>query len=224
MENIMFEGIRDIVIIGAGGFGREICWLIEEINNNEKKFNILGFIDDDYDKRGKIINGYKVLGGIDYLKNKKNIYFTCAIGNVGIKKSIVQKVKSLGIRAQTLIHPSVVYGGFNKIGEGAIICAGSIITTNTIIKDYVTINLSCTVGHDAVIEEYCTLYPSVNISGNCVIGKLSELGTKTAIIQGVKIGQKTITGAGTVVVKNMDGNCTIVGIPAKALNIFSEGK
>ena len=213
-----FDGIRDIVIIGAGGFGREVCWLIEEINKIEKKFNILGFIDDNLDKKRENINGYNVLGDINYLNGKENIYFACAIGNTEVKKSMIQKALSFGIKPQTLIHPSVICGGINEIGKGSIICAGSIITTNVIIKDYVTINLLCTVGHDSIIEEYCTLYPSVNISGNCIIGKSSEIGTKTAIIQGLKLGQKTITGAGAVVVKNMEGNCTVVGVPAKIIS------
>lgn len=207
--------MKDIVIIGAGGFGREVASLIEDINQKHCKWNLRGFIDEDINKKGDLINGYKVLGGISYLENKKDMYFVIAIGNPQVKENLLKKITNKEIEAATLIHPSCIIGKENKIGKGVIICAGNIITVNTKIESFVTINLACTIGHDSTIEKYTTLYPNVNISGNCKVEELSELGSKTVVIQGMKIGSKTVTGAGTVIINDISGECTVVGVPGK---------
>lgn len=209
--------LKDIVIIGAGGFGREVAWLIEEINEKEPQWNIIGFIDDDRNKKGEILNGYKILGDLTTLENRTNLYFTCAIGNSKIKAILAEKSESLGLKPATLIHPNVGMGNYNDIGIGNIICAGNIITVNIKTGKYVTINLSCTIGHDVVIKDYVTVYPSVSISGNCNIGDKVEIGTRSAIIQGLSIGRGAILGAGAVVVKNIPEYCTAVGAPAKPI-------
>ena len=208
--------MKDIIIIGAGGFGREVAWLIDDINKIKKTWNLLGFIDEDESQHGKELNGYKVLGGFEYIEGKRDLYYVCAIGNSSIRKKIVQE-KCNNLIAAKLIHPSVIMSQYTDIGDGCIICAGSILTVNLRLGNNVIVNLDCTIGHDVNIEDFVTVYPSVNISGNCVIGECSEIGTGTQIIQGKKIGERTIIGAGSVVVKNIDGNCTIVGVPGKKI-------
>lgn len=211
--------MKDIVIIGAGGFGREVAWLIEEINESNMEWNLLGFIDEDEEKHGKFLNGYRVLGGFRYLEEKKDVYYVCAIGNSKIKKEIIEKrCIKYNIKPATLIHPSVIMSKkYNKIGQGCIICASNIVTVNTQIGNHVIVNIDCTIGHDVVVNNYTTIYPSVNISGNCEIGECVELGTGTQIIQGKSIGNNSVIGAGSVVVKDIESNKTAVGIPAKAI-------
>ncbi|RUR38710.1 acetyltransferase [Clostridium perfringens] len=208
--------MKNIVIVGAGGFGREVAWMIEDINEEKKIWNLLGFIDEDKSKHGETLNGYKVLGGFEYLQDKKDIYYVCAIGNASIRKKIVQE-KCRGLISAKLIHPSVIISKYTEIGDGCIICAGSILTVNLSLGNHVIVNLDCTIGHDVKINDFVTVYPSVNISGNCIIGECSEIGTGTQIIQGKKVGERTIIGAGSVVVKNIYGDCTVVGVPAKKL-------
>lgn len=207
--------MKEIVIVGAGGFGREVAWLIEEINKKERRYNLLGFLDENQEVESKVINGYKVLGNLEFFEKKKNIYFVVAVGNAKVKKVLVEKAIEKGGIPETLIHPSVIKSDLNEIGEGVIICAGNIVTANTKIGDFVTLNLGCTVGHDVVIEKYTTVYPAVSISGNCVIGEQSEIGTRTAIIQGISLGRKVITGAGSVIIKSFEDDCTLIGVPAK---------
>lgn len=218
--------MKDLVIIGAGGFGREVAWLVDDINEVNKEWNLLGFIDDNEENHGNELNGYKILGGFKYLNNKDNIYYVCAVGNAKTRKKIVEeKCSQYNIKPATLIHPSVIMSKeYNEIGEGCIICAGSIITVNARISNHIIINLDCTIGHDVVMNDYITVYPSVNISGNCNIGETSEIGTGTQIIQGKSIGDSTIIGAGSVVVKNIEGNCTAVGVPAKIIKSNNKEK
>ena len=211
--------MKDLVIIGAGGFSREVAWLVEDINEVNKEWNLLGFIDDNKDNHGRVLNGYTVLGGFDFLEDKKNIFYVCAIGNSKVRKTVVEeKCSKYEVKPATLIHPSAIISKkYNYIGDGCIVCAGSKITVNTEIKNHIIINLDCTIGHDAIIEDFVTVYPSVNISGNCNISKCVELGTGTQIIQGKDIGEYSIIGAGSVVVRDIESNRTAVGVPAKVI-------
>ena len=208
--------MNNLVIIGVGGFGREVAWLVERINKIDLKWNIIGFVDDNEELHGKIINGYLVLGGCEWLnENKNDVYAICSIGSSDIRKKIIQKLN--GIKFATIIDPNVIISDRVIIGEGSIICAGSIITVDVKIGSHVIINLDCTIGHDVVLENFVTLYPSVNISGNTTLEERVEMGTGSQTIQGRNIGVGTIVGAGAVVVKDLPEGCTAVGIPAHVI-------
>lgn len=204
---------KDILIIGASGFGREVAWLIEEL----EEWNIKGFIDDNENLRGKTINEYEVLGNCDDLMQFTSpINVVIAIGNPKIRKQIYQKLsKKPNILYPNIIANDVRISNTNRLGIGNIICTHTILTTNITIGNFNHINLSCTLGHDAILKDYVTVYPGVNISGNVVIGSLAELGTGSKIIQGITISGEIIVGAGGVVVKDLINKGTYVGIPVK---------
>lgn len=210
--------MKDIVIIGAGGFGKEIAWLIERINSKTLSYNIIGYLDDNKPigcKNGK----YLVVGSLDYLKDKEGIAVAVAIGSSKTRHIVVDKIKKINNKAYfpNLIDPSAIYGEWLNIGEGNLICASNILTVDYTIGNFNIINLDCTIGHDAILKDYITLYPSVNISGNVLIDNYSELGTGSQVIQGITIGKNVIVGAGAVVVKNLEDNITAVGSPAKKI-------
>lgn len=214
--------MEDIVIIGAGGFGREVQWLIERINEKEeeksgsKKFNFKGYIDDGV-KAGTIVDGYEVIGTVEYLREYEGeLSVVCAIGNSKIRERVINKIKDKhNLVFPNLIDPSVKKSGRIKMGEGNIICADCILTVDIVISDFCIINLDCTVGHDAGLEAYVTLYPSVNVSGAVSLGRCTEVGTGSSIIQGISVGNGVIIGAGSVVIRDCPDECTAVGIPCK---------
>lgn len=210
--------MEKIVIVGAGGFGREVKMLIDQINLKEHKYEFLGFYDDGFEK-GTTINNNQVLGSIEDLANtSQELNVVVAIGSPEIKRKIVEKLTSATIKFPTLIHPSVLIGDeFVSIGNGCIICAGTIITCNIEIKDFVILNLMCTVGHDTVINSFASFMPSVNISGEVVIHEGVYVGTGAKIINQLEIGRQTVVGAGAVVSKTLPEKCTAVGIPAKPI-------
>lgn len=211
--------MKDIYIIGAGGFGREVAWLIKRINSINKEWDLKGFIDDDESMHNTTESGYVVLGGSEYLLSlQQEVWLCCAIANAETREKIVNKFeKCSNIKWATLVDPSAILSESVEIGEGTVICAGTIATVDIKIGKNVIINLDCIIGHDAVIEDFVTLYPSVNVSGNVLVQKKTEIGTGTQIIQGKKIGGGTIVGAGAVVVKDLPEKCTAVGSPAKAI-------
>lgn len=208
---------KDLYIIGAGGFGRETVWLVEQINEVTPEWKICGFIDDNTELHGSKQDGYTVLGGCDYLlSQKKDYWVVCAVGSAKTRKKIIDKISFFPqIHFATVIDPDARISERAFIGEGSIICAGNIITVDVRIGRHAIINLSCTVGHDAVLEDFVTLYPGANISGNVTVGEATEIGTGTKVIQGKKICSDTIIGAGAVVVKDIGESGTYVGVPAE---------
>lgn len=209
--------MKDLYIIGAGGFGREVAWIVERINSIKPTWNLKGFIDDNETLWGSTEGEYHVFGGCEYLSALEDVYAVCAVGSSNVRKKIIEKLKDTSVKFATLVDPSVLYSNSVRIGEGAIVCAGTIITVDVNIGDHVIVNLDCTIGHDAVIDDFVTIYPSVNVSGNVLIGECSELGTGTQIIQGKKVISNTIIGAGAIVVKDCLESGTYVGSPAKKI-------
>lgn len=209
--------MKDLYIIGAGDFGREVAWMVERINSYSPTWNLKGFIDDNELIWGTEINSYKVLGGREYLNSLGDVCVVCAIGTTAVRKMMVEALSEGNAQFVTLIDPSAIISRNVKIGEGSIICAGTIITVDVTIGNHVIINLGCTIGHDVILDDYVTIYPNVNISGHVIVGTCCELGTGTKIIQGVRISANTILGAGAVVVNDCEDSGTYVGVPANKI-------
>lgn len=211
--------MKKLYIIGSGGFGREVAWLVERINQVTPTWELVGFIDDNPSIWGTSCNGYQVIGGIDVLNNiQHDVWAVCAVGAAKTRKKIVEKIAYLEhINYATLVDPSVIFSNSVKIGEGSIVCAGSILTVNINVGCHVIINLDCTLGHDDIIEDFVTIYPSVNVSGNVRVGAGTELGTGSKIIQGIDISSGVILGAGAVVSKSLGEAGTYVGVPVKKI-------
>ena len=209
--------LKDIIIIGAGGVGRETALIIESINEHKEEWNLLGFVDDDENIQGKLINGYNVLGKLEYLLNyNKEVYVVCAIANCKVKKAMVNHLQeNKNIKFATLIHPSVNINKTVEIGQGSIIYNGVILTANIKIGNQVIISPKCGIGHDSVIEDYVTLLWNVNVSGSVKIGQGSTLGSGSTIIQGLEIGKNSFIGAGAAVIRDIEENKIAVGVPSK---------
>lgn len=210
--------MKRIAIFGAGGFGREVKWLIDEINVLNPAWNFIGYYDDDF-SRVKNIPPSLFLGNTSTLNEcKEETALVFAIGNPVVKRKIIQKINNPLISHPVLIHPNACIGKNSvRIGEGSIICAGTIITVDINIGKHVILNLGCTVGHDSIIGDFSSFMPSVNISGEVKIGEAVYVGTGVKIINQLEIGTETIVGAGAVVSKTLPPFCTAVGVPAKPI-------
>jgi sugar O-acyltransferase (sialic acid O-acetyltransferase NeuD family) len=210
---------KKIAIFGSGGFGLEVATLIEHINAIEGRWEFIGFFDDK--PVANIINNYKVLGGINAL-NKWNsqLDLALALGIPKTRKKIREKIVNEKISFPPLIHPSIIMGRseFIEIGEGSIICAGNILTTNIKIGKYVILNLSCTVGHESELGEFSSFMPSCNISGEVCIGRENYWGTGAKVINRKTIGNNVTVGAGSIIIDDIPDDVTIAGIPAKVIN------
>lgn len=192
------------VLIGAGGFAREIRAHMQD-------YSMKCFVDDEY-----------------YYENAEHIYplsefdpvkyeALIAIGDPKQRYDMVQKLPKT-TKYFTFVHPSaLLLGNDIEVGEGSIICAGSIITTNVKLGAHAHINLNTTIGHDCEIGNYFTTAPGVNISGNCKIYDCVYVGTNAAIRQKITVHSLSTIGLNAGVVKDIEDTGTYTGVPAKKL-------
>lgn len=210
--------MKDIVIIGAGGVGRETAWIIEQINIRKPTWNIIGFVDDNEEIMNSEINGYRVIGNLSYLKNLENKpYVIIAIANYKVKKSIVNNLEDR-FQFATIIHPDVYLNRTIEIGKGSIVYPGVIMTTNISIGNHVIVSPKCGIGHDSIIKDYVSLLWNVNISGFDVIEEGVLVGSGATIIQDKKVGNGATIGAGAVVIRDIYRNSVNVGVPTLVIN------
>lgn len=208
-----------LAILGSGGFAREVATIIHAINAKSPTYDLMGYIDNHLAK-GTLINGLPVIGSDDEINETSTpLSIVTAFGEPDLKEKVYKKYTNPLISFPTIIHPSVILGDDPsiKFGKGCIICAGCILTTNIEIKDFVTLNLSCTVGHDVTIGNFSSFMPSCNISGEVNIDKKVYCGTGAKIINQINIGESAIIGAGAVITRDIPAKCTAVGIPAKPI-------
>ena len=208
--------LKDLVIIGAGDFGREISDVVERCNLQKPEWNLLGFVDDSCEMQGKTIDGYKVLGDTAWLNAcEKEIWAICSIGVSKTRKLVISKCTSPNIKWATIIAPDAAMYRGSSVGEGSIICGGSILAIGVHVGKHVIVNLNCSLGHDDEIGMYNVVNPGVNVSGKVVTGECVDLGTGAKVLQGTRIPSSTVVGAGGVVLKTIEASGTYVGVPVK---------
>ncbi len=196
--------MKENVLIGAGGFAREIK---AHINNLEMKC----FIDDEY----FVPNDDNIHKLSDF--NPQTMNALIAVGNPNDRKGLVERMPS-DTEYFTYIHPSAQILDDNiYIDEGSIITANCILTTNMKIGKHAHLNLSSTVGHDCVIGDYFTTAPGAKISGNCEIGNSVYIGTNASVKQGIRICDFVTIGLNAGVVKHITESGTYIGTPANKI-------
>ncbi|MBS1949722.1 MAG: hypothetical protein OJF59_002653 [Cytophagales bacterium] len=209
--------MKNILICGAGGFGKETAQLIRQINSVSSRWNIIGFADDNKSV-GEMVAGLPVLGGVSYaLHHKGELDVAIAIADPHIRKSIYEQLCHTKLMFPSLIHPGVSIDFNAEIGAGSIVCAGVLITTEVKLGNFSLINLGCTLGHDSVIGDFTSLMPSVNVSGTVKIGAQCYVGVGAIILQGLTIGDSCQVGAGAVVTKSFEAGKKILGVPARSI-------
>lgn len=194
-------------IIGAGGFGREVYWSLSLM----ERINTIFFVDDKYyDGSDDLILPISTF-------NPEEYEVVVAIGDPKDRFDIVQRLPKT-TKFFTHIHPSVQILDPNiQIGEGSIICAGTIITTNVKIGKHAHLNLQTTIGHDCEIGDYFTTAPGAKISGNCKIYDCVYIGTNASIKEKISIHSLTTIGLNAGVTKHIEESGIYVGTPAKKI-------
>lgn len=207
--------VLPLVIIGAGGFGREVLELVRDINEAGSTFDLLGYLDDgDGDRPLLRRAGIAVLGTSDRLIDFA-AEFVIAIAATEPRRRIADRIREHGGASARLVHPATTIGRDVRISEGAVIAAGCRITTNVGIGRHSHVNVNCTIGHDVVIEDFVTVYPGVHVGGGCRVAEDATIGMGSVILPNVTIGRSAFVGAGSVVVRDVPDGATVVGVAAR---------
>lgn len=210
--------MKDVIIVGASGFGRELVQWIEDINKVSPEWNILGFIDDNPNALDGSRCEYHIIGSIKDWEPKGDEYLACALAFPEVKCKVVTMLKERGAKFATLIHPTAIISRYAELGEGVVVTPRSNVNADAKVGDFVSI-LGSGIGHDAIVGDYSTL------SGRCSINGHVEIGSKVYIACGVSIAPSKIVGdgatigIGSVVIKNVKAGSTVFGNPAKRIDI-----
>src|SRR5438270_4867693 len=207
----------DVVIIGAGGAGREASWAFRQDNHLHKKWNVLGFIDEAPALQNLTFCEVPVLGDFAWLKrnSRKNFQVLCPVGNPRVRRQLVQRTSDLGLAFCSVIDPTAHVSPWIDIGPGSLVCAGTILTTHVKIGSHSVINIASTISHDTIVGDYCNINPGCHLAGAVQVGDGVDLGMGTSVIQNKKIGEWSVVGAGAVVTTDIPSNVTAVGIPCR---------
>lgn len=209
--------MKKIIILGTGGNSIDILDAINEINLISKKYDCIGFLDDDISKKGNNIFGVEVLGSINDANKFSDTYFINGIGNSGNfinKQNIIKRSLVEPDRFETIIHPSSSVSSFSKIGKGSVIFQNVTVCSNVDIGAHVAVLPNSIVSHDVKIRNYSTIAGGVCISGNSIIGESSYIGTNSSIRENLSIGNKCLIGMGSNILSNVDDSTVYFGNPA----------
>lgn len=210
--------MKNLVIVAAGGCGREVLQWAKSINEKEQRWNIRGFIDDNLAALEGLKCDVPILSRIDDYDVHPDDEFVCCIGNSNTRKMVVEKLKTKGAVFTTFVHPNAVIADSCTLGEGVIIYPYALISDNAIIGDGCIINMYSSVAHDSVLGEYCTVSAHCDITGMCQIGNRVFMGTTSHIVPGSKIGDDVYICAGSTVMATVRSGKKVLGNPAKIVN------
>lgn len=213
---------QPIVIVGAGGFGREVLAIIRDINEaaeaggSDAVYDFLGFIDDGEPNMERIHRlGVVHKGGMNFINAlPQGCQYVIGIGSGEVRKQLSVRCDSAGLQAATLVAPTAYIGPDVRLSPGAVVCAHASLTTNIEVGQHVHINLNSTVGHDAVLEAFSTVNPLSAVSGDVTVGECSMIGTNSAVNQGIRIGRGSLVASGSAVIKDVADKTLVAGVPA----------
>ena len=209
---------RRLLLVGAGSMGRELaCWI--RFDEPEwANFEFGGFLEDN----PHVLDDYPaycpgIVSAIADFKPDPGDALVMAIADPTVKLSVAQRLDDQGAEFLSFVHPSAIVANHVLIGRGVVICPNAVISCHAVIGDFVSINLSCTVGHDVRIGRGCTLSAHVDLTGFASLEEGVFLGSHASVLPRAKIGAFATVGAGSVVLRSVKGRATVMGVPAKQI-------
>ena len=212
-----------VIVVGAGGFGRETLDVIEAHNrtNPDEKYEVLGVADDspsEVNLERIRVRGYSYLGSSGAaFEAAPEASSIIAIGSPSARRAVATHLEERGVPTVSVRHPSAVVGSEFTSRAGAVICSGVEVSTNVRLGEYVHLNPGSIIGHDAVLGDFVSVNPGAVVSGECRVGEGVLVGAASVILQGLSIGANATVGAAACVTRDVSSATVSVGVPARVL-------
>lgn len=210
----------DLVIIGSGGFARETAQAVNALNASGTRWRLLGYLDDNPERHGLVIDGMVVLGGKDRVKYLPNASFVVCVGRPDNYVSRLRIVAELGLpseRYATIVHPSASVSTSSSIQPGSVLLAHVTLTAAVTIGAHVAIMPQVTLTHDDVVDDFATIASGVSLGGGVRIRRAAYLGAGSLIGENRTVGAYSLVGMGAVVTNDVPPREVWVGVPARRL-------
>ncbi len=208
--------MKKLLIVGAGGFGRELYAWASQHPDHGRAWRLAGFLDDNPEAL-KPFGSFAPVSPLAGHKPAADQVYLAGLGMPALKEKLVSPLVSAGAEFLTFVHPSVIFGDRVTLGRGVVVCPGAVLSADIDVGEFAMINLNCTIGHDARLGPWTSLSAQCDITGHVRVADRVFLGSRATIIPGKTVGSRSTVGAGAVVVTDVPAAVTVVGIPARIL-------
>ncbi len=212
----VFSGPKSLLIVGAGGYGREIFGMSQTARGSGREWVVRGFLNDIPDALEGFAELPPIVGGTDHAPGPEEV-FICAIGDVAGRKKVCDRLRGRGARFVNLVQPSASLAASVCLGEGVIIEAFTGVGVNSRIGDFSTILSHVSVAHDVRMGSFVQVAPFASILGRAVIGDEVQIGSHAVVLPDITVGAGATVGAGSVVIQNVPEGATVFGVPARQI-------
>jgi sugar O-acyltransferase (sialic acid O-acetyltransferase NeuD family) len=210
---------RPLVIVGCGGFGREVWSIVRALEVAGESWQLEGFVDDDPSpmSRSQVEElGSNLVADVSELAERKSPYSAVlAVGTPSIRERIWSKLTSSSVTYPVLVHPDATIGGGVRLGAGTVVAPGARLSTNIELGSHVQIDQNVTVGHDTVVGDFARLNPGACVSGSVCVGRRALIGANATVLPSLDVGEDAIVGAAACVVRSTAPGNVVKGVPAR---------
>ena len=210
---------RPLVIVGCGGFGREVFGTVGAVRAAGGAWEVEGFVDDDpspTDRAAVTALGARIVGTVAHLAARTDpVHAVIAIGGAAARRAVVERLAHAPVTFPVLVHPDATIGHPVSLGVGVVVAAGARLSTNVVVGAHVHVDQNATVGHDTVLHDFSRLNPQACVSGSVVVGAGALVGASATVLQGLRVGESATVGAGAVVTRSTPPDVVTTGVPAR---------
>lgn len=209
-----------VVVVGAGGHGREVLDVVDACNATDTAFEVVGVVDDAPSEVNLVRlkeRRWRFLGSVgEWIdRGERDVRYLIGVGSSDARRMLDTRLGEAGFEPAVAVHPACVLGSGVHLGPGGVVFAGAVLATNISIGRHTHIHRCATVGHDCVIGDYVTVNPSASVSGDCVVEDGALVGVGASVLQGLTIGPGATVGGVACVVADVPANTTVKGVPAR---------